>query len=245
MDELANAWRIESAALREAEARRGEAAVARLGELEAAVAGHLAALGAALEEPLTRLLRTASEVPQAAAGVIAQLREEMSRLAERDNLALQERTELLGRLRALMDAVQSAGDGQRAATEGLLASAAQMLEHAGQRFAQAVDAQAAKAEGAATHVAAGAVELSAVADAFLQGVAQFQAGNDKLVEGLERMEASLKRSTARSDEQLAYYVAQAREVIDLSIASQQGMLDNLRSLQVLPVRTLPPQGERA
>ena len=35
---------------------------------------------------------------------------------------------------------------------------------------------------------------------------------------------------ARSDEQLAYYVAQAREVIDLSITSQQGLVEDLRRL---------------
>ena len=59
----------------------------------------------------------------------------------------------------------------------------------------------------------------------------FQAGNDKLAQVLQQVEASLTRATARSDEQLAYYVAQAREVIDLSIASQQGLVDNLRQLQ--------------
>jgi hypothetical protein len=35
---------------------------------------------------------------------------------------------------------------------------------------------------------------------------------------------------SRSDEQLAYYVAQAREVIDLSISSQQGIVEDLRRL---------------
>lgn len=32
----------------------------------------------------------------------------------------------------------------------------------------------------------------------------------------------------RSDEQLAYYVAQAREIIDLSILSQKKMVDDLQ-----------------
>jgi hypothetical protein len=35
---------------------------------------------------------------------------------------------------------------------------------------------------------------------------------------------------ARSDEQLAYYVAQAREIIDLSIMSQKDIFDELRQL---------------
>ena len=245
MDELATLWRDELAALRQEEGQRGDAAVARLGELETTVTRHLASLGSALEEPLTRLLRTASEVPQSAASVIAQLREEMSRLTERDNVALQERTLLLEQLRGLLDTVNAASDRQRAATDALLASASSAMEQAGSRFAESLDTQSARSAEAATHIAAGAVELSAVAEAFVQGVQQFQAGNDKLVEGLDRMEASLRRATTRSDEQLAYYVAQAREVIDLSIASQQGLVENLRALQVRPIKTLPAEGARA
>ena len=41
----------------------------------------------------------------------------------------------------------------------------------------------------------------------------------------------------RSDEQLAYYVAQAREVIDLSISSQQGIVEDLRRLRSDQKRT--------
>jgi Holliday junction resolvasome RuvABC endonuclease subunit len=37
---------------------------------------------------------------------------------------------------------------------------------------------------------------------------------------------------ARSDEQLAYYVAQAREIIDLSIMSQKGIVDQIAHLPV-------------
>ena len=44
------------------------------------------------------------------------------------------------------------------------------------------------------------------------------------------MEGAIGQSMARSDEQLAYYVAQAREVIDLSISAQQGIVEDLRRL---------------
>jgi hypothetical protein len=45
---------------------------------------------------------------------------------------------------------------------------------------------------------------------------------------------------ARSDEQLAYYVAQAREVIDLSITSQQSIVEDLRQLrQIRGVKPAP------
>jgi hypothetical protein len=138
-------------------------------------------------------------VPQAAAGVLAQLRQEMSAVAERDNLALRERTTLLEQFATVM---------------------------------QVLEAQAGKASDVAAHVSGSAVELASLGEAFGHGVQLFQAANQQLVAGLQGIEASLTRSTARSDEQLAYYVAQAREVIDLSIASQQGLIDNLRQLQV-------------
>jgi hypothetical protein len=47
---------------------------------------------------------------------------------------------------------------------------------------------------------------------------------------LQKIEASLDKSSARSDEQLAYYVAQAREIIDLSLMSQKEVVDELRQI---------------
>lgn len=245
MDQLAGVWQQELAALRREEGARGEAAVARLGELQASVAQHLATLGAALEAPITRLLHTASEVPQAAAGVIAQLREEMSRVAERDNLALRERTELLQQLGTLLQAVNQAAGDQRAAVEGMLGAATATLEQAGARFAEALAAQAAQAGEVSAQVGASAVELASLAEGFQHAVQQFQDSSGQLAATLQAIEASLQRSTARSDEQLAYYVAQAREVIDLSISSQQGLVEHIQKIQVRPATPAAPAGGRA
>jgi hypothetical protein len=63
-----------------------------------------------------------------------------------------------------------------------------------------------------------------------------------LVAGLRGIESSLKQATARSDEQMAYYVAQAREVIDLSIASQQGIVEDMRRLHAAAARQPEPEG---
>ena len=151
-----------------------------------------------------QLMQTASALPESVAGVITQLREEMARVAERENLTLQERTVLLEQLGTLMQAIQQAS-GQSA--------------------------------DLVSQVGASAVELGSLGEAFTQAVQLFQSSNEKLVDSLQRIDASLGRVTARSDEQLAYYVAQAREVIDLSIASQQGLVDSLRQLQASPART--------
>lgn len=47
---------------------------------------------------------------------------------------------------------------------------------------------------------------------------------------LQQIESALEKSLARSDEQLAYYVAQAREVIDLSMMSQKQIVEELQQL---------------
>lgn len=230
MDELTGVWRTELVALRDAEAQRGQAAVERLDTLQAAVAQHLATLGSALEAPLTRLLQTASDVPQAAAEVITQLRQEMTHLSERDNIALAERTAMMEQVGTLLHSVNEAAVQQRAAIDTLVSSAAQVLEQAGQQFAQALGTQAGKVDEVAAHVAASAVELASLGESFSHGVNLFSASNEKLVESLQGMEGTLSQSMSRSDEQLAYYVAQAREVIDLSISAQQGIVEDLRRL---------------
>jgi hypothetical protein len=228
MDQLAALWRTELHALRTEEAARGEAAVQRLGELQQALATQLATLGAALESPLARLLATASEVPKAAAEVIAQLRQELARLNEQDKHTLHERTELLQRIGTVLQAMGEATGEQRAAIAALVDSASAVLERARDDAAQALQVQAAQAAQTATQVTASAVELASLGSAFQHGAELFSASHEKLIDSLQRVEAALQQGMARSDEQLAYYVAQAREVIDLSIASQQGIVEELR-----------------
>ncbi|MES2612764.1 MAG: DUF802 domain-containing protein [Pseudomonadota bacterium] len=245
MEALTSVWRTELAALRDGEAARGQAAVDRLDTLQAAVAGHLATLGSALEAPLTRLLQTASDVPQAAAEVITQLRQEMTRLGERDNIALEERTAMMEQLPTLLHSVNDAAGLQRAAIESLVGSAAQVLTQAGQQFSEALGTQAGKVDEVAVHVAASAVELASLGESFSHGVGLFTASNDKLVQGLQGIESAISQSLGRSDEQLAYYVAQAREVIDLSISSQQGIVEDLRRLHGQAAAAASAQGVAA
>ncbi len=206
LEQTATRWRDELAALRSEEAARGEAAV-------------------------QRLLETASEAPRAAAEVIAQLRRETTQLGERDKLALQERATLMNNIDSLLQTVQQATGEQRAAIESLVTSAGAVLDQVGRQFAETVGAQAHRADDVAAQVSGSAIELAALGEAFGHGVQLFAATNDKLISSLQRMEAAVGQSMQRSDEQLAYCVAQAREVIDLSISSQQGIVEDLRRLR--------------
>ena len=209
---------------------RGDAAVERLGELQTALTRHLSTLGTALEEPITRLIHTASQAPRAAAEVIGQMRQEISNGVARDNALLEERSRIMATLSSLLDAINHASLEQRAVIDSLVTSAAAALNQAGSQFSDQTGAEAAKLSDIAAYVTSSAVEVSSLSETFRFAVGSFNDASEKLITNLQRIEGAMDKSMARSDEQLAYYVAQAREIIDLSIMSQKDIFDELRQL---------------
>lgn len=181
-------------------------------------------------EEVAHLMQTASEAPKAAAEVIAQLRQELSASMARDNTMLQERTRIMETLGTLLDAITHASTDQRQAIDALVGTSAALLERVGTRFESRMEAEAGRMNGIAAQIELGAVEVSSLSEAFGHGVHLFSESNEKLMDALGRIEEALSASTARSDEQLAYYVAQAREVIDLSIMSQKQVIEDLQGL---------------
>jgi hypothetical protein len=230
MEQLAGLLRSELGALKDEEAARGNAAVERLGELQAALASHLTTLGTALEEPLTRLIETASEAPRAAAEVIGQLRQQISSSVARDNELLEERSRIMATLNALLDAINHASQEQRSAIDSLMASSATALNTAASAFADNVAVETAKLSDMAADVTSSAVDVASLSETFGFAVNAFNEANEKLIDNLQRIEGALDKSMARSDEQLAYYVAQAREIIDLSMMSQKEIVEAMRQL---------------
>ncbi len=235
-EELASLLRTELAALREQEALRADAAVARLAELQTAVTQHLSTLGTALEAPITRLIETASEAPKAAAEVIGQLRQEISVSVARDNALLEERTRILSTLSTLLDAINHASTEQRSVIDALVTSSKASLQEASDGFAAHVSTESAKLGDLAAQVTASAVDVASLGETFAFAVRSFNETNDKLMASLHSIESALAQSMTRSDEQLAYYVAQAREIIDLSIGSQKDVLEALQQRQAQPTR---------
>ena len=163
-----------------------------------------------------QLVQAASEAPKAAAEVVAELRQKLSDSMVRDTAMLQERSRLLETLETLLDAVNHASGEQRTAVDALVATSADLLERVGTRFTDHVELETGKLGAVAAQVTGSAVEVASLGEAFGASVQMFGESNDKLVAHLQRIETALDKSLARSDEQLAYYVAQAREVVDLS-----------------------------
>ncbi|WP_144140608.1 DUF802 domain-containing protein [Paraburkholderia sp. BCC1884] len=189
-------------------------------QTQAHAAGTIAEIG--------RLVEAASEAPKAAAEIIAELRQKLSDSMVHDTAMLQERTRLLETLETLLDAVNHASTEQRSAVDALVATSADLLERVGTRFTDRIEAETGKLDSVAAQVTGSAVEVASLGEAFGAAVQLFGESNEKLVAHLERIEAALDKSVTRSDEQLAYYVAQAREVIDLSVMSQKQILEELQ-----------------
>lgn len=204
--------------------------VERMAGLETTVASNLATLGQGLEEPMTRLIETASETPRAAAEVIGHLRREISNNIERDNSLLEERSRIMAELNAFSGSLQQASVDQREAIENLVNSSATLLQDVGAHFSEQVGSELAKVSGVTDNFAGSATQLSSLGDAFGLAVTLFNESNGNLIEHLTRIEDSMDKSTSRSDEQMGYYVAQAREIIDQSILSQREVFDELRQL---------------
>jgi hypothetical protein len=74
-------------------------------------------------------------------------------------------------------------------------------------------------------------DMQSLGEEFGVAMQLYSESNQNLVENLQRIESALDSSTARSDEQMGYYVAQAREIIDQSMVSQQELVEELRLLR--------------
>ena len=225
-------------ALREEWARVGDAATSRqqaifdalertAGEIGAQSRAHA---GQTVAE-ISKLMQAASEAPRAAAEVVGELRRALSDSLARDTAMLEERNQLLSTLGTLLASVEHASTGQKAAIDALVGTSAELLERVGARFTGHVEAETGKLAGMATQLSAGALEVASLGEAFGNAVQAFGEVNTQLAGRLERIEGALEKALARSDDQLAYYVAQAREVIDLSLLAQKQIVDDLRQAQ--------------
>jgi hypothetical protein len=236
--ELATQWK----AAGEASANHQQAICNTLEQTACAVAAKTEAHASQTLAEIARLVEAASEAPRVAAEVVGELRQKLSDSMVRDTAMLEERSRLLATLETLLDAVNHASTEQRSAVDALVSTSAELLDRVGSRFAAQIETEAGKLDTAAAQVTASAVEVAGLAEAFGAGVTQFGLTNDALMERLQQIAGALDASLARSDEQLAYYVAQAKEVVELSVLSQQQIIENM---QQLAGRRAPTKAARA
>jgi hypothetical protein len=217
----------------EADARDGARQIAWTQALQEHAASLQQQLAAQTRDTLAqvdRLTQTAAEAPRAAAEVIAQLRGQLSDSLQRDQALLQERSRLSAALTALIDDAQRASAAQQGAVQSLVSSADGLLQRSADHLGQQLQAAAQQQAEVAVRLNGSAVEVASLGEAFAAAVQQFGANSHALATQLARIETALDQSALRHDEQLAYYVAQAREVIDLSLSAQQPLVEALQRI---------------
>jgi hypothetical protein len=216
----------------------GEETSARQAELSASLAQVVDLLTRRTQETashmqteITRLIETAAETPRAAAGLIEQMRRETAKQVHRDNRLLDERRHIMEELDTLCASLSENLAGQSQAIEQLVAASKGMLADAGRRFADQVDKDVSNLSAVADTFAVSAVEMASLGESFGKAVDLFNASNGDLVENLARIEEALDKTASRSDDQLGYFVAQARELIDYSMLSQKEIFEEWRPLR--------------
>ena len=228
-ERITKAMQSEMQSWRDKESANVESAVSKISEMDAVVADHLTQMGLKLEEPITRLIDVASQSPQAAADLIAQLRDEVSKNVERENLMLEERAQLMSHLNEVSDRLATNSADQREAIELLVSKSTTTLSRIGDAFNEQVGKESQKISDTADQFASSTADMASWGEAFQLAMQQFSESNSHLVENLNRIESALAENNARSDEQLAYYVAQAREIIDHNLLSHQQIIAALNT----------------
>ncbi len=202
----------------------------RMEQLTSSVAEQVAQLGKTLEEPLAQLITTASETPKAAAEVIGQLRQEITSNVERDKTLLQERQQLIEQLDSISQANAASSQQQHETMNQLIQDSSALLAQAGADFNHHIGTELAKLGSVTEHFEASALNMESLGEAFATAVAQYSQSNEQLVQQLNRIEQSMDAAGNRSDQQMSYYVAQAREIIDQSLLSQRELFDEMRQI---------------
>lgn len=96
------------------------------------------------------------------------------------------------------------------------------------KLIQVTQAESGKLAEIAGSITEGTAQTVALGESLSAALQSFSTSNTALAEQLQQIQGALEQSMARSDEQLAYYVAQAREVVDLSLLSQKQILEDLQ-----------------
>ncbi|MFK7732921.1 MAG: hypothetical protein AB8B48_14970 [Pseudomonadales bacterium] len=202
----------------------------RMEQLTSSVAEQVATLGKTLEEPLAQLITASSETPKAAAEVIGELRKEIANNVERDKILLEERKQVFEQLATMSKAFEAGTAQQHESMNQLLQGSSTALSQAGSQFSQHISTELEKLGSVTEHFEASAINMDSLGESFASAVAQYSQSNEQLVQQLNRIEQSMDTAGNRSDQQMSYYVAQAREIIDQSLLSQKELFDELRQV---------------
>ena len=109
-------------------------------------------------------------------------------------------------------------------------SSGQVLANIADRFESHVTNELEKLTTVVDQFSTSAVEMASLGEMFSLGVGLFGESNQAMMDQLAMIQTAMETSSSRSDEQLEYYVAQAREIIDHSMLVQQELMQQLKQI---------------
>jgi len=184
----------------------------------------------AIDSTMAGLATAVTEISGELRAAVAGIQGEAEAAAQRDLALLEQQRTLLAELASTAVALREDAGEQRAGLEALAEQTGRVLAATSARFEARVDTESTRLAEVADHFAAGAIELSSLGEALGAAMAQFEGNSAQLRATLAQIDAALSSSAQRSDEQMGYYVAQAREVIDHSVLAQQQLIEQMRQL---------------
>ena len=130
----------------------------------------------------------------------------------------------------MTDALSSNLQQQQTAGEQWLSTQQDTFTQIHQTFNERLEHGLAEITQSSDQLGESAVDMASLAEAFNGAVERFDSTNQTLLNGLQTIEKTLQKAGVRNDEQLNYYVTQARELIDHSALSQKQLLDQVQQL---------------
>ena len=169
---------------------------------------------------MSELITVTTGASQANAELISRLEQQVSVHRERDNALLAERKQLMEELAALSDGLRNSTELQQQVMEQVLEQSGENLIELGNSVGQQLSQSGEQLSGAA-------VELSTLSHAFADAVDGFKASTEEMQTVMAGIAGTMTSAGERSDEQMGYYVSQAREIIDHNLMTQQAILERL------------------
>jgi RNA binding exosome subunit len=219
-------------ALESLQLESAEKALVSIGRLDEVVKEQLVELGAGLGSSLQGVVESAEKAPRAAAEVLGKLQGRVEDQIQRENALLEERMILLEGLGEVATQLRGAAGAHGEAISAMTLKADQQLKQVAEHSRDELEQTRNELREAAELIGVGGHEMSVLTEMFSQAVSEYRTSNEQLLGGLDRVEEALSHAGERSDQQLNFYVSQAREILDHSMLSQKEVFDELKHLRL-------------
>lgn len=201
-----------------------------LESMQAQLAQRFEQLEQGLNSRFTELIESSAAAPLAMQSLSGQLQKQLESNETRQQQLDESQRESLSQLQNLASEVSHGFKSSVDQVESLGQSALETVNELGDQYRDHAAAQQKILQESVMQWSEATIDWTANSEVFAAAVQQFGETNAGIASHLQAIDAALQASSERSDTQLAYYISQARELIDHSVLSQQDLIEQIRRL---------------